>query len=59
MPVFSHVLMLKAARVFFAGIKREALNSTHFSNLFDEHIRVVHSNRRYVARLLRRSRKVI
>lgn len=58
-PVFSHVLMLKAGRVFAAGEKGSVLNSTNFSGLFEERLRMVKTAGRYGLRMPARSSKVV
>ena len=59
MPVFSHVLMLKAGHVFATGPKAKVLTSAAFSNLFDDSMRLKKVSSRYALHLNRRSTKVI
>jgi iron complex transport system ATP-binding protein len=47
MPVFSHVLLLKAGRVLAAGGKKAALNSRNLSQLFNAKMRLAVSSHRY------------
>ncbi len=48
MPVFSHVLMLKAGRVLAAGKKRAVLNSPNLSTAFGSRMRLSRTGNRYV-----------
>jgi iron complex transport system ATP-binding protein len=48
MPVFSHVLILKAGRVLAAGEKSDALTAGLLSQAFDARVRLRQSNGRYV-----------
>lgn len=59
MPVFSHVLMLKAGRTFAEGRKEKVLSSATFSKLFDDSMRLTKMSGRYALQLNRRSNKVI
>ncbi len=47
MPVFSHVLLLKAGRVLAAGVKAAALTSRTLSRAFDTRIRLRAEDSRY------------
>jgi iron complex transport system ATP-binding protein len=59
MPVFSHVLMLKAGQLFASGVKQKILTSATFSKLFDDTMRIKTVSGRYTLHLGRRSNKVI
>lgn len=47
MPVFTHVLMLKAGRVLTQGEKPQALNSKNLSAAFGSRIRLERRHARY------------
>jgi iron complex transport system ATP-binding protein len=59
MPVFSHVLMLKAGRIFASGRRANVLSSPTFSKLFDDSMRLTKVSGRYTLQLKSCSRKVI
>ncbi len=59
MPIFSHVLVLKAGQVIAAGRKKAILNGNVLSGAFDTKMKVVKSNNRYSLRALLRSNVVI
>jgi iron complex transport system ATP-binding protein len=59
MPIFSHVLMLKAGRAFANGRKEKVLTSASFSRLFDDSMLLKKVSGRYALHLNRHSKKVI
>jgi iron complex transport system ATP-binding protein len=59
MPVFSHVLMLKAGRVLAAGKKTAVLNARHLSAAFGCPIKLNQRARRYTLGVTRASRRVV
>jgi len=59
MPIFSHVLVLKAGQVIAAGRKKVILNGNVLSGAFDTKMKVVKSNDRYSLRASLRSNVVI
>lgn len=60
MPVFSHVLLLRAGRVLAAGPKADVLTSTNLSATFDSEIRLHQQNGRFgMSVSLSRKAKVI
>jgi iron complex transport system ATP-binding protein len=59
MPVFTHVLMLKAGRVLAAGKKSAVLNARQLSAAFGCPIKLNQHARRYTMEVSRSSRRVI
>jgi iron complex transport system ATP-binding protein len=59
MPVFTHVLILKAGRVLAAGQKRRTLTSARLSQAFDAPIRLRSVTGRYTLRVRQRDDVVI
>jgi iron complex transport system ATP-binding protein len=51
MPVFSHVLVLKAGRVLAAGEKTNALTAGFLSQAFDTRVQLRRSDRRYTLKV--------
>jgi len=59
LPAFSHVLLLKAGRVFASGTRRETLRSPILSAAFDANVDVRHNNGRYSLRISATTRSVL
>ena len=59
MPVFSHVLLLKAGRVLAQGKKMEVLTSGGLSRAFDSRIQLQLENKRYSISVTTKSRFVV
>jgi iron complex transport system ATP-binding protein len=59
MPVFSHVLILKAGRVLAAGKKSPVLNAGNLSHAFNTAIALSLKSRRYALAVRRVSRQVL
>ena len=51
MPVFSHVLVLRAGRVLAAGKKSDALTAGLLSQAFDARVQLRRSDRRYTLKV--------
>ena len=60
MPVFSHVLILKAGKVLASGSKRDVLNSAGLSKAFEARVRLrATAGQRYTLLVARRSRVIL
>ena len=59
MPVFSHVLLLKAGRVLARGTKTAVLTSESLSRAFDSRVRLKSENGRYTTSIATKSRAVM
>jgi iron complex transport system ATP-binding protein len=56
MPVFSHVLILKAGRVLASGKKREVVNTKNLSSAFGARMRLQRMRNRYALTVMAKSR---